>query len=121
MARIGQLAVTYLDLGEREGAKNSKLITSAPTVALLTTPDDSVEAHVRTGQVFERLMLAATRKSVAVHPMSQILERPDLKRELAEELEITDATPQHLFRLGYAEDDDEETHTPRWPVTTVLR
>lgn len=121
MARIGQVAVTYLDLGEREGAKNSKLIESAPVVAVLTTVDDTVETRVRTGQVFERLMLATTLEEVAVHSMSQILEQPNLKRELASELDITDSIPQHLFRLGYATDGSDGTHTPRWPVTTVLR
>jgi nitroreductase len=119
-ARVGQLAVTHLDLGSREAAKNSTLVRSAPVVGLLVTDGDTVEERVRTGAAFERLMLAATVDGVAVHPMSQILERPELKAELVDALRLGDATPQHLFRLGYAADGEEE-HTPRWPVSEVER
>lgn len=121
MARVGQLAVTYLDMGGREASKNSKLIERAPIVAVLSTPVDTQTARVQTGQVFERLMLAATGDRVVVHPMSQILERPELKRELANELGIEPAIPQHLFRLGYPRNEPEASHTPRWPVSAVLR
>jgi hypothetical protein len=40
VAHIGQALVTHLDLGDREAAKNSKLIESAPLVAVLTTDSD---------------------------------------------------------------------------------
>lgn len=120
-ARVGQLAVTFLDLGRREGSKNSKLVERAPVIVVLTTPDDTSTARVRTGQVFERLMLAATIEGLAAHPMSQILERPELKRALADDFGIAPATPQHLFRLGYPKGERAEAHTPRWPVSAVLR
>lgn len=60
-ARNGQVAVTYLDLGEREGARNARHVEAAPVVAVLSTAGDGVAARVRTAQVFERLSLAATR------------------------------------------------------------
>jgi nitroreductase len=120
-ARVGQLAVTYLDVGDREAAKNSKLVRSAPVVGVFVTGGDTVEERVRTGEAFERLSLAATAAGVAVHPMSQILERPDLKAELADLLDLGEATPQHLVRLGYDAADREEPHTPRWPVSAVER
>lgn len=50
--------------------------------------------------------------------MSQILERPELRERLADELGVGPAKPQHLFRLGYA--DETGDHTPRWPVEAVL-
>lgn len=121
-ARIGQVAVTLLDLGEREAKKNSRLVERAPVVAVLTTDGDTVADRVRAGQTFERVMLAATLEGVAVHPMSQILERPELKAELSSLLDLGGSTPQHLFRLGFADrGGNEEGHTPRWPVSTVLR
>jgi len=118
-ARLGQVAVRHLDLGGREGAKNSKLIESAPLIGVLTSATDDRTAQIKTGQAFERIALTAADAGLAVHPMSQILELPEYRRELAFLLELGDATPQHLFRVGYAESDSVET--PRRPVAEVLR
>ena len=117
MARIGQAVVTHLDIGGREAAKNSTLIDSAPVVGVLTAKPDDSTAQVRTGQAFERVALLATTDGVAVHPMSQTLERPELRTRLSELLDTT-GVPQHLFRLGYT--DEAAEHTPRWPLETFL-
>jgi nitroreductase len=117
MARIGQAVVTHLDIGGREAAKNSTLIDSAPVVAVLATDSDCSIAQVRTGQAFERIALLATTDGVAVHPLSQTLERPELRTRLGELLD-TAGVPQHLFRLGYT--DEAAEHTPRWPLETFL-
>ena len=117
-ARIGQVAIRYLDLGEREGQKNSKLLTSAPAVVVITAEDDDRESRLRVGRTFERIALTATAADLAVHPMSQILEVPDLRARLKEVLDIDDATPVHLFRVGFAESDS--TRTPRRSVEDVL-
>lgn len=117
-ARIGQVAVRYLDLGEREGQKNSKLLTSAPAVVVITAEDDDLESRLRVGRTFERIALTATAAELAVHPMSQILEVPELRARLEEVVEIEGATPMHLFRVGFAESDS--TRTPRRPVEDVL-
>ena len=117
-ARIGQLAVTHLNLGEREGEKNSTLVSEAPVLELLSTPEDDRVARVEAGRAFERMALAAAAEGVAVHPISQILEVPDLKADLAGSVRIGDAAIQHLFRLGYVR--HEEDHTPRWPVEEVI-
>ena len=116
-ARLGRAVLTHLDLGDREAAKSSKLLESAPLVAVLATPDDDPVARVRAGQAFERAALAAAAEGVAVHPMSQTLERPD-SRERLRELVGCEGRPQHLFRLGYA--DERPEHTPRWPVAAFL-
>jgi nitroreductase len=116
-ARIGQAVVTHLDVGDREAAKSSKLIRSAPVVAVLTTDDDDPIARVRTGQAFERIALLASIEDVAVHPMSQTLERPEMRTRLGDLLGTTER-PQHLFRVGYA--DEAIEHTPRWPLEAFL-
>ena len=118
VARVGQAVVSHLDIGDREAAKNSALVESAPVVAVLTTDADGEQAWIETGRAFERVALRASAGGVAVHPMSQILERPDCRTRLAAELDLDGATPQHLFRLGYA--DETAEHTPRWPVEVVL-
>jgi len=118
-ARVGRLVVTHLDLGAREGRKNATLLGSAPAVGVLATPSDDAIERVRAGRVFERIALAATAEGVDVHPKSQTLERPEYRRQLADLLDLDGARPQHLFRIGHAPDDEE--HTPRWPVGSVLR
>jgi hypothetical protein len=65
----------------------------------------------------ERTALVATTTGVAVHPMSQTLERPEMRDRLSNLLDDT-GVPQHLFRLGYT--DGRVEHTPRWPVETLL-
>ena len=117
-ARIGQAVVTHLDLGGREAAKNSRLVDRAPLVAVLTTDSDDPEARVEVGRAFERLALTATAAGVAVHPMSQTLERTGLRTRLADLLGEGAGAPQHLFRLGYT--DGAGSHTPRWPLETFL-
>jgi nitroreductase len=117
-ARIGQAVVAHLDIGGSEAKKNSKLIQSAPVVGVLTTDSDAPSARVKTGQVFERVALSATAEGVAVHPMSQILERPEMREELASLLDGEGTFPQHLFRLGYSQADQD--HTPRWPLGAFL-
>ena len=117
-ARIGQLAVRHLDMGEREGQKNSKLVTSAPVVAVLTAETDVTETWLEAGRVFERIALRAASEGLAVHPMSQILEVAELRDELVALLGLGTASPLHLFRLGYAEPDG--TRTPRRPVDEVV-
>jgi len=118
MARIGQAVVTHLDLGDREAAKNSKLIESAPLVAVLTTDSDDPTTQLKVGQVFERLALLATTAGVAVHPMSQTLECPELRTRLQGLLDSSAGVPQHLFRIGYT--DVDSGNTPRWPLETFL-
>jgi len=117
LARIGQAVVSHLDIGDREAAKNSKLVQSAPVIAVLSTDSDTAVAQVRAGQTFERIALLADSEGVAVHPMSQTLERPPLRTQLGDLLD-TPGVPQHLFRLGYA--DEASEHTPRWPLESVL-
>jgi nitroreductase len=117
-ARVGQAVVTHLDVGDREARRNSKLVESAPVVAVLTTDADDPVARVRTGEAFERVALLASDAGVAVHPMSQTLERSGTRTRLARLLPDAAGVPQHLFRLGYA--DRSPDHTPRWPLETFL-
>jgi nitroreductase len=126
-AKLGQLAVTHLDVGDRQAAKDSVLVESAPVVVVLGSATDTPSARVRVGQTFERLALLATTAGLSVHPMSQVLELSDLRGELTETLAATDGVPedrntdgvvQHLFRLGYA--DPERGQSSRRPLSAVL-
>lgn len=119
MSKMGQLAVTYLNLGKGTARKDSDLLMSAPLLGVISSSVDDWMSQVKAGQVFERVALMATALDIRVHPMSQILEVPDLKTRVADLIPAPGVVPQHTFRLGYAE--AEEGHTPRRPLADVLR
>jgi hypothetical protein len=50
--------------------------------------------------------------------MSQIVQIPELKAEVASLIPESGLVPQHPFRMGYA--PAEQQHTPRRPVDEVL-
>ena len=118
MSKMSQLAVTYLNMGKGTAKKDSELLMSAPVLAVISSSTDDRAAQVQAGQVFERLALMATALGIQVHPMSQILEIPEFKDEVADLIPTSDVVPQQTFRLGYAE--PEEQHTPRRPLEEVL-
>jgi hypothetical protein len=119
LAGLGQFAVSKIDLGETVAEQDHAILESAALLGLITTAGDSHLAHVRAGQLFERLWLTATALGVSIHPMSQTMRRPELRATVAELLPSPGWTPQHLFRVGYSS-RKEEHHTPRRPLEDVL-
>lgn len=103
------------------GRKDEKALLSASHLAVICSKENTRLAQVKVGQVFERLALAATAMEIRVHPMSQLMEIPDLKEEIKALVQTLvpemDEIPQHTFRLGYAEPGK---HTPRRPLKEVL-
>lgn len=118
MSKIGQLAVTYLDLSDATTAQDRRRMDSAPVLAALATPADTPTAQVRAGQALERLWLAATLRGIQLQPMNQILQIPPLKHDLRMMLPDPDMHPQITFRLGYGEPEDKQT--PRRPVEETM-
>ena len=87
-------------------------------LAAISSGANDRSSQVRVGQVYERLCLTAAALGIHVHPMSQVLEFPELKAEVVKLIPTPDLFPQHTFRLGYAEPEKE--HTPRRPVEEAL-
>jgi nitroreductase len=118
MAKIGQMAVTYLNLGESTGQTDSKLLMSAPVLAVIGAEQVDRTTRIQVGQVYERIALLGASAGISCHPMSQVLEVPELKAEVADLLPDEGVVPEHAFRLGYP--SEEEDHTPRRPLDAVL-
>jgi len=118
MSKMAQLTVTYMNLSKGQAKKDSEVLMSAPVLAAISSEVNNRESQVKVGQVFERVCLAATIRRIRVHPMSQILELPELKTEVAKLIPKPNVVPQHTFRLGYAE--QEKGHTPRRQLDEVL-
>ena len=107
-----------MNIGKGQARKDSEVLMSAPVLAAISSKTNDRESQVKVGQVFERICLAATILGIHVHPMSQILEISELKKEVEKLIPKPDVFPQHTFRLGYAEPEKE--HTPRRPLDEVL-
>ena len=118
LSKIGELAITYMNMGKGQAKKDSKVLMSAPILAALSSRMNDRKSQVKIGQVFERLCLMATLLKISVHPMNQILEIPELKTEVGKLIPMPDVFPQLTFRMGYAEPEKE--CTPRRPLEEVL-
>lgn len=118
MAKMGQLAVTYLNMSESTAKKDSELLMSAPLLAVISSKKNDRVTQIKVGQIFERISLMATVLGIRLHPMSQILEFAALKSRVAALIPESGVIPQHTFRLGYAK--PETQHTPRRPLEEML-
>jgi len=117
-SKIGQLAITYLDLSDATTATDREKLETAPLLGVLTAEDETPAMNVRVGQVLEQIWLDAALRGIQLQPMNQILQIPEIKAEVRALLPDPDMHPQLTFRLGYAE--SERRHTPRRPLEDVV-
>ena len=118
MSKIGKLAVSYFDMGKSQGRKDSDILMSSPILGLFSSEQDDRQSQLRVGQAYQRLSLLAASHGIWCQPMSQIVQVPELKAEVATWLPESGLMPQHPFRMGYAA--AEQHHTPRRRVEKVL-
>lgn len=111
LSKLGQVAVTYLNVGRSTGKHDSELLHSAPQVGILATLDDCRGSQVRSGQQFERICLQAELLGLGVQPMSQLCQVPHIRAQLARFFPAPDVHPQQVFRIGFA--DHDEVPMPR--------
>ena len=119
LARLEKLAVARLDLGESVALQDHAIVESAPLLGVICASGDSHLAHLRTGQLFERIWLTATELGLSIHPMSQSMRHAELRSAVGELVPHPNWTPQHVFRVGYSSRSHEQ-HTPRRPLEDVL-
>lgn len=118
MSKIGKLAVSYIDMGRSQAKKDSDILMSSPILGLISSEQDDRQSQLRVGKVYQRLSLLAASRGIWCQPMSQIVQVPELKAEVAALISESGLVPQHPFRMGYA--PAEKHHTPRRPVDEVL-
>lgn len=118
MAQVARLAITRLNLGKSTAKKDHELLMSAPVLGLICSEGDDRATQIRVGQVFERVYLTCATLGLGLQPMSQIVQLPGIRAELAELVPARGLVPQQPFRLGYAE--PEGRHTPRRRLAEVL-
>lgn len=112
---LAALAVRHLNPGPRLARRERQLLTSAPVLAVLASRNDTPVDWIRTGQLFERLALTATKLGLAIQPMNHLLQVRSHRHELASMLPDSRLRPHLFLRLGYA--DGCGRPTPRDPLS----
>ncbi len=96
-------------------------VERADGVLVLATPTDEPPDHLRTGEALSRLWLTATGGLLSVVPLSQVLEVPETRHALQQDVLGSALVPQLLVRVGW-----QETHrdplppSPRRALVEVL-
>ena len=118
ISKMGQWVVTHFDMGTQRSRQDATLIRQAPLLGILYTQHNTATDRVMVGQAYERMSLGGATLGLGAQPLSQPLEVPTIKPHLASLLPDPDGHPQHLFRLGYV--NQEQKPTPRRPVKEFL-
>ena len=119
LSRLAGQLLARFDVGRAVGKRNAAKLASAPLVGLISARLDDRVSQVKAGQALERLWLLATRFELGLQPMSQALEIPSLRLDLARVIPGGRWVPQQVFRLGYPV-HATKGHTSRRPVSQVL-
>jgi nitroreductase len=94
-------------------------LRSAPLLGLVASRDDSRSSQLRSGQLLERIWLAATACGLGLQPLSVVLEVPETRADLAEAFVLPDGYyAQELMRVGTPR-PSRKRHTPRRSVEDV--
>ncbi len=118
LSKLGQIAVTYMNVGRATGKHDAKLLHSAPEIGILAALDDDRLSQVKAGQQFQRICLQAELLGLGVQPMSQLCQVSHIRSQLARFFPAPNVHPQQVFRIGYA--DRDESPMPRRDLEEVI-
>lgn len=119
VGKLGRLAAAFLNHCNPVVTPETDPSLTAPLVGILLTEENTPTAQLMTGQVFERIWLAAVAADLSLQPMTQLLQVPETKQQLMQALPLEPRQPQQIFRLGYAVGMEAE-YTVRRPIETFL-
>jgi hypothetical protein len=80
--------------------KVKKEVSASAGWILITSKDNSVATLLETGRRMQRLFLKVREKSIAIHPMTQILEESSTREQLNQSIG-SDENIQFILRTGY--------------------
>jgi nitroreductase len=116
-ARLAPRAVRLLDLGRHRASADRKLAAATPALAVIGTDRDDPLAWLDAGRAMSHVLLRATADGLATSFLSQAIEVPELRPQLAALLGRP-GHPQLLLRVGYATGPSDLA--PRRPLAEVL-
>ena len=99
--------------------KIKKQVSESAGWILITSKDNSVATLLETGRRMQRLFLKVREKSIAIHPMTQILEELSTRQTLNQSIGISENI-QFILRVGYLNNYPEPVSLRR-PVDWFVR
>lgn len=115
----GKSDVMKTDFRETGLDKVNEQVSESAGWILITSKDNSVETLIETGRRMQRLFLKVREKSIAIHPMTQILEETSTRQTLNQSIGISENI-QFILRTGYLKNYPEPVSLRR-PVEWFLR
>jgi hypothetical protein len=86
---------------------------------IITSKDHSVATLLETGKRFQRMFLKIRDRNIAIHPMTQVLEEAETKKQVNTSIGITDEI-QFMLRTGYVKNYPKPV-TLRRPVSWFVQ
>ena len=117
--QLGRVALQHVSIARRLARQDSQALLSAPLIGVIGSLADGPAEQVRSGRLLERLWLTATAHGLVLQPLSQALQVPPLRAEVAARFPEGGRYPQQLFRLGLPASRSVHA-TPRRPVEDAL-
>lgn len=96
----GKDNVMKKDFRETGIDKVKKEVSASAGWILITSKDDSVATLLETGRRMQRLFLKVRERSIAIHPMTQILEEASTRQRLNQSIGSSENI-QFILRTGY--------------------
>jgi len=101
LSSIGALVIRTFDLGNGVAASDQeKIVEGSPTVAVFSSPSDTIPHWLATGQALSRVLLTLTDAGATASYLNPPVELEQLRTQLREVVGCK-GTPQLLMRFGY--------------------
>ena len=108
-------------VGTPPSGDSPRVVESSDGLVAICTGHDDQAAWLQAGQTLSALWLHATRAGLSIVPLSQVIEVPETRGALHEEVLAGMAHPQLLLRVGWQEIARTTLpRTPRRPLDEVL-
>lgn len=115
---VAPLILRTIDVSKVEAKKERARLLNFPTVAIISSEENNPVNWLKTGELLEKVLLAAQSKGIDSAIRVASIEFPESREKLKRALGQTDFIPQMLFGLGYAE--KEAPHSPRRNIKEVI-
>jgi nitroreductase len=119
ISALGRAAISSGLVARRLARLDAIAVGSAPLLILIGSRDDDRSSQIRSGQLLERLWLAATARGLGLQPLSAALAVPRLRSRLSGLMGARFPWGQQLVRVGRARHPAGH-RTPRRPVEEVI-
>lgn len=115
----GKKEVMKKSFREQTIDKVKEQVNSSAGWLLITSKDNSVASLLETGKRLQRLLLKIRKRSIAIHPMTQVLEEGAITKDINGATGIND-TIQFVLRTGYIKNYPQPVSLRR-PVDWFVR